>query len=136
MEGNNHFLTREQILTVPDATHEDVYVKEWGGSVRVRSLTTKERSRLEYLMLDRKSNNSYAENVQLMRARMLALAIVDQEGRRIFNDADVTALNEKNPSAIEAVFKVAMKLSGLSREDVDELTKNSETSQSEGSFSD
>jgi hypothetical protein len=132
VEGNNHFLTRDQILTVPDIVTEEVNIPQWGGSVRVRSM--QQRGRFEFTHMDRKGNN-YAEAVTMMRARLVALAVVDHEGKRLFSDADVDTLNQKNPAAIETIFKVAMRLSGFTREDVDELAKNSESVQSEGSSS-
>jgi hypothetical protein len=134
MEGNNHFLTRDQILTVPDIVTEEVNIPQWGGSVRVRSLTMQQRGRFEFTHMDRKGVN-YAEAVTMMRARLVALAVVDHEGKRLFSDADVDTLNQKNPAAIETIFKVAMRLSGFTRQDVDSLEKNSASAQGESSSS-
>jgi hypothetical protein len=136
MSDNNGkgFLSREQILAVQDLTIEEVYVPQWGGSVRIRSLTALQRGRLEVSTLERKGRDA-DQNLIMLRARMVALSIVDESGTRVFSERDVESLNDKSASALETVFKAAMRLSGLSKEDVDELTKNSESAPSAASSS-
>jgi hypothetical protein len=70
-----------------------------------------------------------------LRAKLVARAIVDETGKRIFADADIPALAGKSAAALNRVYEVAQRLSGITQEDVDELTKNSETAQSENSGS-
>jgi hypothetical protein len=133
MEGNNHFLTRDQILGISDIVIEDVFVPHWGGTVRVRSLTGQERGRLEVTCTERKGVN-HLQNLAMVRARLVALTVVDQEGRQVFSERDVDVLNAKNADALEVIFKTALRLAGMSKADVDELTKNSESAQKEDSF--
>ena len=70
-----------------------------------------------------------------MRAKLVALTVVDDKGKRLFRgDADVNALGRKSAAALQRVFEVAQRLSGLSDEDMEELAKNSDAGQSEGSI--
>jgi hypothetical protein len=62
--------------------------------------------------------------------------MIDESGKRLFPDADVRELGKKSASALQRVFEVAQRLSGLSNADVEELTKNSTSDQSEDSISD
>jgi hypothetical protein len=62
------------------------------------------------------------------------LTIVDEEGNRLFSDADVKLLGQKSAAALDKLFEVAQKLSGLKDEDVEELAKNSEDDLSEDSI--
>jgi len=129
-------LTKEQILSIDDLKTEDVDVPEWGGVVRVRSLTGAERDEFESSLLVGKGKDREV-NMTNARARMVYLTAVDDEGKRLFTSpTDIKALGKKNAAALDALFAVGQKLSGLRKEDVDELLGNSETAPSEDSTSD
>jgi hypothetical protein len=51
------------------------------------------------------------------------------EGKRLFTDADAPVLGEKLAPALDRIFEAASKLNRLSKEDVEELEKNSESPQ-------
>ena len=55
----------------------------------------------------------------------MALTICDQEGERLFTDADVEALGEKSSTALNRVWDVARRLSALTVKDEQALLKNS-----------
>jgi hypothetical protein len=114
-------LTREAILKANDVQYETVKVPEWKGQVRVRPLTGFERDQFEMSMLDDQGQQKM-ENV---RARLVALSVVDGDGKRIFSDADVHALGEKNSSALDRIFDVAKRLSRIGPREMDELLGNS-----------
>lgn len=128
------YLTKEQIFAADDIQFEDVPVPEWGGTVRVKSLMGNERDGLEASMIVGKGKNAQV-NLENLRAKLVARSCVDENGKRIFEDADIPALARKSALALNRVYEVAQRLSGISQEDVDELTKNSEATQSEGSGS-
>lgn len=127
-------LGREQILSAQDLEKELVEVKEWGGAVYVRALTGIERDAFEASMVDQRGK-SRTINLKNLRARLCALTICDEEGNRLFSDADVEELGKKSAAALTRVFEVAQRLSGLSQEDVEELGKPSEDGPNEGSTS-
>lgn len=128
-------LTREQILQANDIITETVSVPEWGGEVLVRGLSGSERDGFEDATLEQKGK-SRRVNLANVRARLCALSIVDENGKRMFSDEDVRALGRKSAAALDRVFSAAQRLSGLSDEDVEELAKNSGGGQSEDSGSD
>lgn len=115
-------LTREQILGASAFLEEYVDVPEWAGRVRVRGLTGAERDELEASMLEGRGKNQRV-NLRNFRAKLVALSIVDAEGKRIFSDADVQALGATSAKALNRVFETAQRLSGLTDEDVEELTE-------------
>lgn len=127
-------LGRDQILSAQDLEKELVEVKEWGGAVYVRALTGTERDAFEASMVDQRGK-SRTINLKNLRARLCALTICDEEGNRLFSDADVEELGKKSAAALTRVFEVAQRLSGLSQEDVEELGKPSEDGPNEGSTS-
>lgn len=128
------YLSRDVILAVADVQFEDVDVPEWGGTVRVKSLTGKERDALESSMIVGKGKNKDV-SLSNLRAKLVARSVVDEQGRTIFTDEDIPALGAKSAAALNRVYEVAQRLSGVTQEDVDELTKNSETTPSADSGS-
>lgn len=125
-------LTREQILGATDIITEVVPVPEWGGEVLVRSLSGAERDRFEASIVDVRGKRR-SVNLLNVRARLVALAIVDESGQQVFRAGDVEALGAKSAAALSRVFDAAQRLSGLSDDDVEELEKNSRSGQSDGS---
>ncbi len=121
--GEKRFLTREEILQVQDLPVEDVHVPEWGGWVRVRGLTAEERDRLEASILEGQGKHTRVK-MENVRAKLVAMTVVDEEGNRLFTDEDVAALAKKSATAMQRVFDVAMRLSGLTEEAMEELAKN------------
>lgn len=116
-------LSKEQILEAEDFTFEDVEVPAWGGTVRVRALSGAERDHFESSIVEQRGKKTHMNMVNL-RARLVALAVIDDKGRRIFSSKDVEALGRKNAAALNQVFEAAQRLAGLRDEDLDELTEN------------
>lgn len=125
MSGQNGVLRRDAILSVADLPRERVEVPEWGGAVFVRTLTGKERDAFEKSLVTGKGKQMQL-TLSNVRGRLAVQAIVDEEGQRIFSDADADALGDKSALALERIFEVAMRLAGLKEEDVDELMGESE----------
>lgn len=126
------FLTRDQILGADDLSYRVVPVPAWGGDVRIRTLTGAERDQFEASIVQRNGRN-IATNMRNIRAKLVALCIVDENGERIFSDKDVEALGKKSAQALDLVFGEAQKLNGLRDEDVEELAENFVDGRSEDS---
>lgn len=124
-------LSRDQILSADDLTHEDLPVPEWGGTVRVRSLTGTERDAFEVSV----SPDGKKTNLANVRARLVAKTVVDEQGNALFTDTDVIKLGLKNAAALNRVWDVARKLSGLTEDDVKELVEDFDDAPSEPSTS-
>lgn len=118
------YLTRDQILAADDIATEVVDVPEWGGEVLVKGLTGRERDQFEESILVQNGKTRPKMKLANMRAKFVALSIVDDGGRRIFDDADIESLGQKSAAALQRVFEVAQQLSGLSDDDLEELEKN------------
>lgn len=127
-------LNRAAILAAQDIATEEVEVPEWGGSVLVRGLTGRERDAYEATIISQRGTDMKM-NLVNARAKLVSRAIVDADGKPLFGDEDVALLANKSAAAIERVFNVAQKLSGMSKDDLEDLTKNSLSSQSDDSGS-
>jgi hypothetical protein len=115
-------LNRDTILKAADLITEQVEVPEWGGSVLVRAMNGAERDQYEKSVLVRKGKNTEV-NLVNARAKLVALTVVDEAGKRLFTDGDVAALGQKSAAALNRIFNVATRLSGITEEDVEELTE-------------
>jgi hypothetical protein len=126
------FLSRRAILDAKDIETEDVFVREWGGHVRVKALTIGERDKLESESMIPDPNapkNKPREKFSTLnfRARLVVLAAIDSDtGARLFADEDVPRLSQKAAGPVNTLAERAMKLSKISDEDVEEIAKNFE----------
>jgi hypothetical protein len=120
-------LSKAAILAASDVNIEKVTVKEWGGDVFVRTLSGSERDAFE---------ESYVENkTKSFRERFLVLTLCDENGTRLFTDAEIADLGKKNALVLNRVFDKAWSVNALRSEDVDALGKDSSSAQSDDSTS-
>ena len=108
-------LGRDQILTAQDLPTVDVEVPEWGGTVRVRMMTGGERDAFEAGTITR-HGKKIEQNLVNIRARLVALCVVDEKGQRLFSEADAAALGQKSAAALNRVFNAAQQLNALTEE--------------------
>lgn len=132
--NEDNLLDRDAILGMMDTTWEIVDVPEWHGKVKVRSLTGVERDKIEASMVQQRGKDS-AMNLANLRAKVCAASIVGKNSERLFSDADIHALGRKNAAALDRVYTVAQRLSGITKEDAEAIAKNSESDQSDYSTS-
>lgn len=125
-------LTRDAILGASDIKTEDVKVPEWGGVVRVRGLTAGERDAFEASMVSIRGQR-VDPNFLNVRARLVMASVVNEDGQQMFTQSDIKKLSEKSASAMDRIYDVAQRLSGLSAEDIQELEGKSEAGQSDDS---
>lgn len=116
---------RDEILNSGDLAREEVHVPSWklSGPIYVREMTASERDAYEAYILDNRGKNERA-NLRGLRARLVALTLVDEAGNRIFSDEDVEAVGRKGARAIEPIVEAAMRLNAMRSADVEALAKN------------
>lgn len=128
-------LSREDILRAQDITVERVEVPEWGGYVLVRGMTGAERDAFEQSIVKQRGKGKVELNLHNIRAKLVAYCCVDEAGNRLFTEADIEALGRKSGAALNRIYEVAQRLSGLTQQDMDELMGNSSSDQSDDSIS-
>ena len=116
-------LSKEAILQAQDLPTELVPVPEWGGEILVRGLTGAERDAFEQSIVEQRGKSTRI-NLRNLRAKLVAMTVVDEQGNRLFSDDEAEALGRKSAAALNRVFEVAQRLSGLRPEDVEELAGN------------
>jgi hypothetical protein len=135
------FLSAEEILACDDKVVENVEIPEWSkngkpAGVRVSSISGTERDRLEASVTQSNAKGQTKVTLENFRARLCALACVNDKGVKLFTEAQVVRLGQKNAAALDRIYEVAARLSRLRKEDVDELFPPSANGQNEDSTSD
>lgn len=125
-------LTKQQIIEADDLETVEVEVPQWGGSVLVRALTGKQRGQFTSMLVEQRAGGRTLR-LQDVQVLLCGLSIVDEHGKRMFSDAEMSVLGGKSAAALQRVFEVAQRISGLSEEDVNELSGNSNETPSEDS---
>jgi len=115
-------LDRAAILDAEDMPHRDVRVPEWGGLVRVRSITTAERDSFEQVTFDRAL--ATPPQPRRPRARLVVLCAIDADGNPLFTEADEVRLEKKGGKAMDRVFAAAQALNFITVQDIEDLEKN------------
>lgn len=128
-------LTKEDILNAQDSHVEPLEVPEWGGHVLVKALSGAERDSFEASISGSKTGKQRKVNLENLRARLVALCLVDDKGKRLFTTADVHALGQKSAIALERVFEKATELAGMGNTDIEDMTANFTKDQSADSIS-
>lgn len=113
------------ILACDDDTFATVDVPEWGGEVRVRSIGAAERENLlrSSVTMEGKSRKI---DTPVMRVKIVWLAMVDEDGKRLFTKpAELEALGKKNAAAIDRIADVALRLAGITDDTGDDTDPKS-----------
>jgi hypothetical protein len=118
------YLDRDAILKAAALRTEDVPVPEWGGSVLVRELRGRERDEWEGSLAVQRGSQMVPDTAN-MRAKLAARVIVGEDLEPLFTQQDVAALGELSAAALDRVFDVASRLSGLGQGAVEEAGKTS-----------
>ena len=94
------------------STSVAVQVPEWNASVLVQGLTLADAETFE--------GEGRRVDLQNIRAKVAARCILGLDGTRIFSDADAELLGRKSSVAIDHIFNVALRLSGIWGEESDD----------------
>lgn len=133
------FLTKEKIFGKKDISYEEVKIPEWADgeddTLLVWDIGGDERDEWEASNF-KKVGDKREFNLVGSRARLVALAVRDLDGKRIFEDHDIIQLGRRSSKPIQRLFEVAERRAGLSKSAEEEILKNSSAAPSAGTGSD
>jgi hypothetical protein len=113
-------LSKDRLLAATTLPREVVPVPELDGDVIVQGMSGADRDAFEASMFRQKGKTRELQ-MQNLRARLVALCVVDEDGARMFRDDEAAALGQIRADILDRLFAVAQRLSGLREQDVDEL---------------
>lgn len=120
----DNILTFDAIMAAPDCPEESVTVPQWGGSVIVKGITKakqKELNKAATVMKPGPDGKGVAE-VDTDKLDLLLLAAGLKAPAITFEQA--AEFGAKSAGAVDAVLKVILRLSGMTKEAVDEAEKS------------
>jgi hypothetical protein len=95
-----------------------------GKSIRVRSLTGKERGQYDQSVTVQHPGGKVTANVLNARAKLVALASIKADGERLFTDKQAQDLGEKNAKALGRIADKILDLSGMLEESEEEAKED------------
>ena len=111
-------LSKDEILGAQDIKRVEVDCPEWGGSVMIQSMNGTQRDAFDAWCVANKPNNMG------MRAMLVMLCAVDQNGRPLFSETDLPMLQEKNGDVLTRLFMAAHDINSLGRPRIEELKQD------------
>ena len=119
------YLTRADIVAVPDLASEEVDVPEWGGKVLEQEMPGTLRSKYQASIVTFADDGTSTLNLDGAIVRLVAYSIVDPETRELyFGNGDAEVLGAKSGAALDRVFSVAQRLNSLGDAHVEETAGN------------
>ena len=127
-------LKKNDLLKKWDLKVEKVELNDRGDFVYVREMTGRERDNFERSIMkeerDKKGAITYVGNIRDFRAKLVVNATCDEKGNLLFAADEFEQLSQNmSAGALEKLVNVAQRLSGISEEDKEALTKNSKAGQ-------
>ncbi len=122
-------LSKDQILSADDLPTQDIEVPEWGGTVRVRSLTGRERDTLEVQISLARKNGTELD----IRGATTGRCMVDENGHRLFTDKELAALGRKSAAVLDRIWDIVRELSGMTDEKLKKAARDFENAPNDDS---
>lgn len=113
------FLKAADLLAPRDLPYEDVEVPEWGGWVRVRTLTGGERGQYQDVLCTYDAAGNQHISLGAAAVALVILSMIDSEtGARLFSFDQIAAASNALPAAgFAKLAPICRKLSKLDEED-------------------
>lgn len=122
-------LTAIDIKNAKDVTHgtKDLDVPEWGGSVRIKRWTGRDRSDVQKLIGDAQDTGVPG---YVFWASLCVRGLVSESGDALFNGDGVETLLEKSCDVVQRVGEAILEHNALGKTAQEQAAKNSTSSQS------
>ncbi len=128
-------MNRDEFLGFKDVVIKPVVVKEMNATLFVRSLSAAEKARWEMdpLSVDNNAKDGQRsvkfakDRMVTARERLVEIATCNEDGSSFFKQGDASQIGAKNANVISTLYDVAANLSGISKEDLEQISKNSGT---------
>ena len=99
-----HVLTAVEILSADDITYEEIDCPEWGGVVRLRTLSGDQAATFIDMTPEQRTE---------ILPRLVALCAVDEAGARLFAEADVERLGRKSMAPLMRLQRTINRMNGF-----------------------
>lgn len=111
----------DDILSIVDLKRKTVHVREWDTDVQIQELDL--ATGLDILGKAGEAGKVMFSPEEI--CTVVAYGVINGNGKRVFGDKDIPALQHKNRNAITFLYREIMSLSGT----IEDARKNSKASQ-------
>ena len=113
--------SKAAIFAAQDWDCKEIDVPSW-GRIKIRSLSAQERLDLAKQFSGNRLTNEEACN---FFCRLIAMAVVDEDGRQVFDlEGDIQALSTRNWARLKTVADEIMSFNGMNESESKTIEKN------------
>lgn len=102
----------------------EVEIPEAATTFRLREMSAADRDRFEVASLKTDADGKRTIDPMFLRARLVAMCLVDDAGARLYADDEIEQLAGNVASVVSRLFEAAQKLNGMDAAAVDNAEKN------------
>jgi hypothetical protein len=111
-------LNKQQIRDIDDLPSKIVHMPEWGGDIKIRTMSAKHRIEFEKLNVNAKTELETIIN-------LIMFSCVNQDDSLMFDKNDFEFLSSKSAKSLMRIFEEAVGMSTLTEKKLEEKAKNS-----------
>ena len=115
-------LSKAAILAADDLPSKVIEVPEWGGSVRIRSMTATDRDAFEVAQLEAQREGRAAPHN--IRARYVAACVIGEDGSPLFEESEIAKLGSKSAKALDRAFSAITGMNAIDPGAIEDAAKN------------
>jgi hypothetical protein len=116
---------RNALLKVCERRYIDLDLEDAGVTVRIQSLSEKEKSSYETRLIAKSGRGILRDRLQDATRRLIALCLVDENNDRIFLDSDVNQIGEMDSFVSSRIYDAAQEHCGFNKGDIEDTVGNS-----------
>ncbi len=113
---------RTKIFSANDIKNELVKVEEWDVTIKVKTLTGRQRSEMMNSALNLQTGT--VDFVKMYPELLISACYDPETDEKLFTEGDMDQLNEKSGAAIEKIATVVLRLSGMDKDAAERAEKN------------
>lgn len=118
-------MSLERLLTKAAARRfRDVELPEIQETVRMRSLTERERASFEQAITGKDGKLATGPALHAAKRKLVAMSLCDENGERLVPDDQIERLADLDAAVIQRLFEAATQLAGIDSQNVDKHEGN------------
>lgn len=124
-------MNREDFFAFTGRVIQKVHVKEMNTDFYVRSLTQKEKSAWEMdpmTVTEGKHGSKFSvakDRMATAKQRLVEITTCYEDGTPFFQRGDAARIGEQSAGIVEQLYEAAARLSAITKEDLEDIAKNS-----------
>ena len=118
--------TRGELLGLTKRRYKTIEIPELELTFRIQSLTEREKSEYETALLTKTGRSVSRERLTDASRRLMVLCLVDDNGDRLLEPADVGTLSQLDAIVASKIYDECQSHCGFGDDDIEEIVKNSE----------